>query len=142
MVNLAFNVNIEFLNLCYRNIQIDILDTIRRVLSTIDASNHIHHMALSVEPFRGHYPLVAWDAWEEVYSVLAGPRFQFLRMLRINRGPGYGGPSPKRVVETSQNMVAAHRSLETRGVRVSYCWKTGYQCIFCADNPWYDCPSI
>ncbi|KAF8481426.1 hypothetical protein JB92DRAFT_3132829 [Gautieria morchelliformis] len=76
-VNMAFNVNIETLSFVNVNMGSDSLSTLRRVLSTIDASNHIRRMELRMD-ILGR---VDWAAWEQVYSVLAGPRFHFLRVL-------------------------------------------------------------
>jgi hypothetical protein len=50
-INLAFNMNIEILSLVCMDMGSDSLSTLRRFLSTIDASNHIHHMELHVETF-------------------------------------------------------------------------------------------
>jgi hypothetical protein len=130
-VNLAFNVNIEFLSLGGMIMRSRTLSTLRRVLSTIDASDHLHHMALRMDPTEG----VDWEAWEEVYSVLAEPRFQFLRVLCINIGPSTILQNSDVVLKATLNMVAAHPSLATRHVRVSYD-SLRYECIFCRDSPW------
>ncbi|KAF8509133.1 hypothetical protein JB92DRAFT_2948378 [Gautieria morchelliformis] len=130
-VNLAFNVNIEILSLAGMNMQSDTLSTLNHVLSTIDASNHIHHIGLTVDPGCGANWQVDWPAWEEVYSVLAGPLFQFLRVLCINVGPGNRLLHPEPVVEMSRDMVAAYPVLATRGVRVSFCEQTSCQCVSC-----------
>jgi hypothetical protein len=118
------------------NMQCETLSTLTKVLSTIEASNHIHYMALCVEPLDGFPQSVDWSAWEEVYSVLAGPRFQFLRVLRINIRRRYDVSNLEAVIQTIQNnMVAAHPSLATRGARVS-----GYDVgdslsLCCSNNP-------
>jgi hypothetical protein len=109
-------------------------------MSTIDVSNHIHHMELRVDTFSSLNKRVEWTAWEEVYSILAGPHFQCLRVLYINVISSWS--NVRDVVETAKDMVAGHPLLATRGVRVCYCRLTRYECIFCSDNPWDDCPSI
>ncbi|KAF8517120.1 hypothetical protein JB92DRAFT_2907394, partial [Gautieria morchelliformis] len=138
LVNLAFNVNIEILSLVRMDMGHKCLSTLRRLLSTVDASNHIYHIALCVEPLCfGLYASVDWEAWDEVYSVLAGPHFQFLRVLDININinitPG-GFPGNGRnesLLQESKDMVAAHPLLATRGVRVSLCQLPAFECIFC-----------
>ncbi|KAF8479950.1 hypothetical protein JB92DRAFT_3042054 [Gautieria morchelliformis] len=142
-VNLAFNVNIEVLSLVDMDMRGDSLSTLRRVLSTIDASNRIHHMELRMDPLGRVGGFVDWAAWEEVYSVLAGPHFQFLRVLYINIEPEHGAPDHHPhlhgdpVVEMSKDMVARHPSLATRGVRVCSEQINSYHCcVFCSDNPW------
>jgi hypothetical protein len=143
VVNLEFNVNIEILSLVQMKLPHDTLSTLRNVLSTIDASNHIHHMELRVDPLDSFNMPVGWTAWEEVYSILAGPHFQFLRVLYINIGPCRSPWSNVHdVVEKAKDMAAGHPLLTTRGIRVSYCGLTCYQCIFCLGNPWDDCPRI
>ena len=112
------------------------LSTLRRVLSTVDAYNHIHHMELRVYPRCGGITQVDWAAWERVYSILAGPQFQLLQVLYLSMGDDYvagvGIYFPYLEVETSGVMVAAHPILAKRGVEVSHCWKSGYRCSFCS----------
>jgi hypothetical protein len=91
-------------------------------------------MALRVDPVCDFIREVDEAAWEEVFNVLAEPRFQFLRVLWINIWPGTSLHDADPVAETSQNMVAAHPSLATRGTRVS-CDQIGSPCMFCSDNP-------
>ncbi|KAF8472895.1 hypothetical protein JB92DRAFT_3134882 [Gautieria morchelliformis] len=110
-VNLAFNVNIETLRFVRLNMRRNSLATLRRILSTIDASNHIHHMELRMNPLSS----MDWAAWEDVCSLLAGPHFQSLRGLYIHIKCSRGGDP---VVERSKDMVAGHPPLATRGVRV------------------------
>ncbi|KAF8479951.1 hypothetical protein JB92DRAFT_3042059 [Gautieria morchelliformis] len=131
-VNLAFNMNIEILSLVDVDMQSGSLSTLRRVLATIDASNHIHHMELRMNICG----CMDWAAWEEVYSVLAGPHFQFLRLLYINIRPAFPPLRDDPVVETSKDMVAGHPSLATRGIRVTSERINSYHCIFCSKNPW------
>jgi hypothetical protein len=143
IVNLAFNVNIEFLSLGTMNMRCETLSTLTKVLSTIDASNHIHYMALCVEPLYGFPQSVDWPVWEEVYSLLAGPRFQFLRVLRINIRRRHNVSNLEAVIQTIQNnMVAARPSLATRGARVSLYDLVGSLCLCCSDDPWQECPRI
>jgi hypothetical protein len=144
-VNLAFNVNIETLSLVRINVEHD-LSPLTRVLSTIDASNCIHHMELRLDPIytcdRGMdcegWDEADWDGWEEVYRVLAGPQFQSLKVLYINVGhmdrhlpsvPSLHEEDP--LVLTSRLMVDEHPSLAARGASVSYRELLGDQCIFC-----------
>jgi hypothetical protein len=128
-VNLAFNVNIEYLSLARMNMEGETLGTLSRVLSMINAPNHLHHVALRMDPVYGYIRQVDQAAWEEVFRVLAGPHFRCLRVLSINIGPGFHN---EQTVEISQNMVAAYPSLATRGARVSLCNMIGHQCIFCS----------
>jgi hypothetical protein len=137
-VNLAFNVNIEYLSLGRMNMRNDTLSTLRRVLSAIGASNHLHHMALCMDPPSDNEDMVDWAAWDKVYSVLAEPRFQFLQVLCINIQLGTTIHNTDTVVELSLNMIAAHPSLATRGVKVDTSYDPNIdQCIFCSDNPWH-----
>ncbi|KAF8511979.1 hypothetical protein JB92DRAFT_3117551 [Gautieria morchelliformis] len=135
LVNLAFNVNIEVLSLVRMDMGHKCLSTLRRLLSTVDASNHIHHIALCVDPLCFGLARVDREAWDEVYSVLAGPHFQFLRVLDININITPGGfPGNGRnesLLQESKDMVAAHPLLATRGVRVSLCQLPAFECIFC-----------
>ncbi|KAF8509401.1 hypothetical protein JB92DRAFT_3144730 [Gautieria morchelliformis] len=130
----SFNVNLEMLSLVHLKVRRQCLSTISKVLSTIDTSNHIHHMELRVDSLRLDRPVtVDWAAWDEVYSVLAGPHFQFLRVLYINITPSV---SPRNIydetlLQASKDMVAAQPLLATRGVKVSFREIHGDQCIFC-----------
>ncbi|KAF8523818.1 hypothetical protein JB92DRAFT_2882938 [Gautieria morchelliformis] len=129
LVNLAFNVNIEFLSLVHVNMVHESLSTLSRILSSVDASNHIHHIDLRVvlrNDRRGRG--VDWAAWDEVYRVLAGPHFQFLRVLHINIRSYPYDP----LFQRSNDMLAAHPLLATRGVRVSPCFLPDHKCIFCS----------
>ncbi|KAF8506113.1 hypothetical protein JB92DRAFT_751842 [Gautieria morchelliformis] len=142
LVNLAFNVNIEFLSLVYVYMGDECLSALSRVLSTVDASNHMHHIELRVRPLWLRYgPSVdwaTWAAWDEVYSVLAGPHFRFLRVLYINAITVYarGNSHDDTLLQTFKDMAAAHPLLATRGVRVSLYPLSGGlredQCIFCS----------
>ncbi|KAF8472891.1 hypothetical protein JB92DRAFT_1915609 [Gautieria morchelliformis] len=132
LVNLAFNVNIDTLSFVCEGMQSDSLSNLRRVLSTIDASNGIHRMELRMNDYHGRGKLVHW---EEVCSVLAGPQFQFLRVLYINIVPGYA-PSPHCDFWTVKGIIARHPLLVTRGVRVSSMTIDNGHCIFCSNNPW------
>ncbi|KAF8497005.1 hypothetical protein JB92DRAFT_2988070 [Gautieria morchelliformis] len=138
LVNLAFNVNIEILSLVQIDMGSDTLSTLRKVLSTVHPSNHIHYMELRVDPFYDYNTQLDWAAWDEVYSVLAGPHFQFLRALYINIEVGdvaWNCPhKPAEVVEQSDIMVDDYPLLETRGVRVSSSELFLSPCIFC-DEP-------
>ncbi|KAF8510327.1 hypothetical protein JB92DRAFT_3144427 [Gautieria morchelliformis] len=121
-LDLAFNMNIEVLHV-RATIARNSLSTLRSVLFTINASNHIHHMKLCMVPIGP----VDWATWEEVYSVLAGPHFQFLRALYITIGLGWDPTTCDDSLvffERSKEMVAGYPSLATRGVRVvsSYCY--------------------
>ncbi|KAF8478760.1 hypothetical protein JB92DRAFT_1838430 [Gautieria morchelliformis] len=137
LVNLAFNVNIEILSLVHLKVRRRCLSPISRILSTVDTSNHIHHMELRVDPLcLTRTATVDWAAWDEVYSVLAGPHFRFLRVLYINITPGV---SPwdiydETLLQVCEDKVAAHPLLATRGVRVSFCEIHRDQCIFCPAN--------
>ncbi|KAF8507492.1 hypothetical protein JB92DRAFT_695921 [Gautieria morchelliformis] len=138
-INLAFNVNIEILSLVHTGMDSNILSTLRRALSTIDVSNHIHHMELRVDPICRDN-LVDWAVWEEVYSIysiLVGPHFQFLQVLFINIGPGcFCWNNLGDNVEKSKDMAASHALLATRGRRVSFGLPIScFRCIFC-HNPW------
>jgi hypothetical protein len=135
-VNLAFNGNIEKLSLIHMNMESDCLSTLKRTLSTVNTSNHIHHLELHVDPPCSGNNAVDWAGWEEVYSLLAGYRFQFLQELYIHIG--YNVHDRETVIETSRNMVAAHPSLGTRGARVSPCELKGSLCLLCWDSPWLD----
>ncbi|KAF8511970.1 hypothetical protein JB92DRAFT_2930925 [Gautieria morchelliformis] len=123
LVNLAFNGNIGFLSLVHVNMDGECLSTLSRGLSTVDASKHMHHIELRVEPvWLDHGPSVDWAAWNEVYSVLAGPHFQFLRVLYINvmtHAPANSHDDT--LLQTFKDMAAAHPLLATRGVKVSLC---------------------
>jgi hypothetical protein len=93
-------------------------------------------MALCVDPLCGFPQSVDWPVWKEVYSVLAGPRFQFLRVLRIDIRRSYDVPNLEAVIQTIQdNMVAAHPSLATRGARLSIYDVFSPLCLCCSDNP-------
>jgi hypothetical protein len=78
-------------------------------------------------------------AWEEMCSILAGPRFQFLRVLHINIGLG---ALPRKdsvhykLVKACEDMVVTHPVLATRGARVS--WKRVYYdlCTICSNVLW------
>ncbi|KAF8524220.1 hypothetical protein JB92DRAFT_3109629 [Gautieria morchelliformis] len=133
-INLAFNVNIEILSLVRMDMRSDTLSALRRALSTVDASNHIHQMELRLDPLSNDTERVCWAAWEEVYSVLAGPHFRFLRVLYINIGAD-ADTLWNQVYET-KDMAAAHPLLAARGVRVSFGELDGYQCTFCSRDPW------
>ncbi|KAF8493601.1 hypothetical protein JB92DRAFT_2998302 [Gautieria morchelliformis] len=135
-VNLAFNVNIETLSLVRMNMRRGSLSTLRRVLSTIDASNHIHRMELRINDLFSSRD--TWVDWEEVYSVLTGPHFQFLRVLYINIRPGCD-PNLRRgdpVVGTSKGMVAGHPLLAIRWNKATLKQVYSNHCIFCPNNPW------
>jgi hypothetical protein len=113
----------------------------------MDASNHIHHMELHADlpsSFKEQLIRATWEevdlaAWEEMCSVLAGPRFQFLRVLHINIGPGsipWNGSGDDRVVKACEHTVVTHPVLETRGARMSwedvdYDW-----CTICSNHLW------
>ncbi|KAF8498419.1 hypothetical protein JB92DRAFT_972552 [Gautieria morchelliformis] len=132
-IDLAFNVNIETLSLVNRDMLRGSLYTLGKVLSTISASNHIHHMELSMDFFHGSTLQVDLAALEDVYSVLGGPLLQFLRVLRINIVT-FTGFDCETAVGVSREMVAAHPLLATRGVRVSHCDLMYSQCLFCSDD--------
>ncbi|KAF8513359.1 hypothetical protein JB92DRAFT_2923972 [Gautieria morchelliformis] len=138
LVNLAFNVNIEILSVVQIDMGSDTLSTFRKVLSTVNPSNRIHNMELRVDPFYDYNTQLDWAAWREVYSVLGGPHFQFLRALYINIEVGdvawNCSHKPAEVVDLSDNMVYDHPLLETRGVRVSSSELYVSPCIFC-DEP-------
>jgi hypothetical protein len=83
---------------------------------------------------------VDWAPWEEMCSILAGPRFHFLRVLHINIGLGsviWESSGDGRVVKACEHMVATHPLLATRGARVSFCEDVDYDwCTFCSNDPW------
>jgi hypothetical protein len=116
------------------------LSALTRTLSTIDASNHMHHMELRANPpFNGFVP-EDWAAWEEVHSVLAGPRFQFLRVLYINMEPAsniWGITWDRSKIKVCEDMAAT--LLATRGARVSFSENPSLtlECMFCLDDLWY-----
>ncbi|KAF8510324.1 hypothetical protein JB92DRAFT_3144424 [Gautieria morchelliformis] len=113
-LDLAFNMNIEILHV-RATIKRNSLSTLGSVLSTINASNHIHNVGLYILPTG----TVDWEAWETVYSVLAGPHFQFLRALYINIRSAWESDDSLVFLERSKDMVAGYPSLATRGVWVS-----------------------
>jgi hypothetical protein len=94
--------------------------------------------------FKNHLIWRTWEevglpAWEGMYSVLAEPRFQFLRVLNIYIGPGpipSNGSGNGRMVKACEHMVATHPLLAKRGARVS--WK-GFDynwCTICSNHLW------
>jgi hypothetical protein len=145
VVSLAFNPKVEILILVNTYRQRNCLSNLMRILSTIDASNHIHHMEFRADPpSSSSNEQLIWEeldlaAWEEMISVLAGPRFQFLRVLHINIGPGsirWKGSVDDKVVKACEDMVVTHPVLATRGVRMSwedvdYDW-----CTICSNHLW------
>jgi hypothetical protein len=148
-VNLAFNVNIETLTLTRINMGHD-LSTLRRVLSTIDASNHIHRMELRMDATDTLDGGVNWDSWDEVYKVLAGHQFQSLKALYIHIGPQgrylwfhkryvwrrLGEDDPVKddpVVLRSKDMVDENPLLAARGASVSYSKLDDDVCMFCPE---------
>jgi hypothetical protein len=93
-------------------------------------------------PYNGYEP-ADWAAWEEVHSVLAGPLFQFLRVLYINMAPASNHQEitwDYTTIEMCQEMAAAYPLLTIRGARVSFFEDTtspvSEWCTFCSNNPW------
>jgi hypothetical protein len=92
-------------------------------------------------PYNGYKP-ADWAAWEEVHSVLAGPLFQFLRVLYINIGRvsnRQGITWDYTTIKRCENMAAAYPLLAMRGARVSFFEDTSpvsEWCTFCSKNPW------
>jgi hypothetical protein len=118
-----------------------------RIVSTIDASNHIHHMELRADHPSSFGEQLGWGtweemdlaAWEEMCSVLAGPRFQFLRVLHINIGPGstpWMGSGDGTVAKACEHMVVTHPVLATRGARVSWEGVDHDWCTICSNHLW------
>jgi hypothetical protein len=147
VVSLAFNVNVEVLSLVDTYRQRNCLSTLMRILSTIDASNHIHHTELRADPpssFNEQLIWATWEevdlaAWEEMINVLAGPRFQFLRVLHINIGLGsipWKRSGDDTVVKACEHMVVTHPLLATRDARVSWEGVDYDWCAICSNVLW------
>jgi hypothetical protein len=147
VVSLAFNVNVEVLSLVDTDRRKDCLSNLMRILSTIDASNHIHHMELRADlPFSLNNQLIwrTWEevdsaAWEKMCSVLAEPRFQLLRVLNIHIEPSSiprNGSGADRVVKACEHMVVTHPVLATRGAKVSWEGVGHHWCTICLNHFW------
>jgi hypothetical protein len=115
------------------------LSTLTRVLSTIDASNHIHGMELRMDALYTRDEVVDWDGWDEVYRVLAGPQFQSLKELYIKigrqddraRAPWIYIGEDEPLILISKAMVDQNPPLAARGAEVFFCQLGGSKCRFC-----------